>query len=358
MKLRTTSCGIVENGRTFSLSEGGKEEEQSVYEEYSFRERRRNLFTVTVIRLAMVGCSECIYFVRDCKLMRARSDMTVAELSKRVLVSRPTQQLIKRIKREHILYGSNPAYTNKLSERTQFVLELPRIAPLSETWYVVRGKLLTASNMAACLGQNQYCTQEELFLKMTKQIAPFSGNEATRWGQTYEEEAGQVYSMLTGLELVEEPIGFLIHNYEKPGDGGRKRYGATPDFMTKGGILVEIKCPFRRKIKHSIPKYYIPQVQFQMEVTGTSMAHFVQYRPPNDISDGEIDILTVMRDALWWQLNLPVFDAFWDSVIAWYARHGREVGERPPNCAELYEAEDNDDEVRMNTQERFDIVKL
>ena len=284
-----------------------------------------------------------------------------SEIAQRTTITRQTQQLVRRIKKD-----TDPIYSNTISDRTEHVMSLPRIEPLSSKWHNIRGKLLTASNMAACLGHNNFCSPEDLFLKTTYQSLPFTGNEATRWGQRYEEEAGQVYSYITGLKLVEESIGFMIHPYEKPGDEGRKRYGATPDFMTKGGIMVEIKCPFRRKIGHSIPLYYIAQVQFQLEVTGAKMAHFVQYRPPTNVCNGVLDIYPIMRDTTWWSRNLPVFDAFWDRVIKWYMARGREVGEKPTDYATIVKnlqteakaAASAPPPCKLNIKEDFAIVRV
>ena len=248
------------------------------------------------------------------------SESKIGDIVNRTALTAHSRQLIRRVKA-----SDSPIYSNVMSKRTKSVLGLKRIAPLSKEWMVARGKLLTASRMAACLGENPYCSQRKLFLQMTNQSARFTGNDATRWGQKYEAEAAAVYSRVSGLELVEEEIGLIVSDYTK-GDE-RKRYGATPDFMTKGGIMVEIKCPFRRKIQHEIPEYYMAQVQFQMIVTGTTMAHFVQYKPPSDFSDGMMDIYPVMRDPMWWVRAQPELDEFWDRVIGWYEVRGREVGQ-------------------------------
>ena len=203
---------------------------------------------------------------------------------------------------------------NSLAETTRRVLERERHVPLSASWHKARRGLLTASDMAACLGENRYCSRKELFRRKT-QGKKFSGNAATRWGQDHELEAAKVYSTVTGLLLVDEPIGLIVHDYESE---GQKRYAATPDFLTFSGIIVEIKCPFYRTITHAIPAHYMAQVQFQLEVTNADLAHFVQYKPPSgrDTLDGVLDILPVRRDRSWWKNSLPVFDAFCDSVQA------------------------------------------
>lgn len=250
-------------------------------------------------------------------LLKAQSRQ-MDELVSQIYLNKPTLRLIKR-------YHANP--DNNMSEIANYVLGQRRIAPLTKDWFAIRGKLLTASTMSSVLGQNKYSRYDDAFKQRTQQCVAFTGNEATRWGQKYEQEAGSVYSYLTGLELVEEDIGLLVHEYEKAGDQ-RKRFGATPDFLTKSGIVVEIKCPFRRKIKHFVPDHYLAQVQMQLEVCRANVAHFVQYLPPTPTSDGTLDIYEILRDPRWWLRSLPKLDAFWDQVIEWYKSRGLEVGEK------------------------------
>ena len=251
-----------------------------------------------------------------------------SELAMQVFLNRPTKLMIKRIR------AGGP--DNQFSSITTNVLAKKRVPALSRDWFALRGRLLTASRMAACLGQNSYCKPDSLFLELTHQSPQFKGNVFTQWGQKYESEAADVYSALTGLELVEEEIGFMIHDYEKKEDPGRKRYGATPDFITKNGIVVEIKCPYKRRITHHIPPYYMAQVQMQLEVCNAPVAHFVQYLPPSENADGIMDIYQVMRDPSWWSRSLPEFDDFWDTVIMWYRERDRELGEKNhstvPDC--------------------------
>lgn len=214
------------------------------------------------------------------------------------------------------------------------VLALPQIKTGTEEWHNIRGKLLTSTSLANVIGIG-YQSRHEVFKSKTNQSEPFLGNSATRWGLEHEFEAAKLYELYTGQTLVEEELGFFVHDYEKPGDEGRKRFGATPDFLTINGILVEIKCPFRVNIKNALPRHYIPQVQFQMEVTGLNTLHFVQYRPPtqnfcdddsNAPVDGTLDIVCVERDPFWWKTWLPVFDSFWDEVIEWHRERDLEIG--------------------------------
>ncbi len=210
------------------------------------------------------------------------------------------------------------------NQLVQQVLNSPRIQALTPEWHDVHGKILSATSMAAVRGENKYCTPARVFRQKTLRTRPFTGNYNTRWGNMHEAEAAAVYQHLTGLPLV-EGIGFLIHPYRKDGE---QRYGATPDFITFNGIIVEIKCPVQRKIGHFVPELYMAQLQMQMEVANLSTAHFVQYVPHTLLSDGELDITVVLRDPSWWAASLLIFDPFWDSVIAYFRNHGLQLGER------------------------------
>ena len=54
-------------------------------------------------------------------------------------------------------------------------------------------------------------------------------------------------------------IGLIIHNQYK-------HIGASPDGISDLGIMLEIKCPFKRKIDGAIPEQYWMQIQGQLEV--------------------------------------------------------------------------------------------
>lgn len=137
------------------------------------------------------------------------------------------------------------------------------------------------------------------------------------------------YQRLTGVKLFENELGLFISDYAPASPDGSpmpRRYGATPDRITVCGILIEIKCPFRREITPVVPKHYIGQVQFQMLVTETTMAHFVQYKPPDTWSPGKLEITLIPYDPVWWETSRPVLNTFWDKVLAFYGEHGKVLG--------------------------------
>ena len=64
-------------------------------------------------------------------------------------------------------------------------------------------------------------------------------------------------------------------------------------------ILLEVKCPFRRKIKPGYcPKYYYPQVQLNMAILGLEKADFIEYIPKgfHGAKEYELNVVRIHRD--------------------------------------------------------------
>ena len=113
----------------------------------------------------------------------------------------------------------------------------------------------------------------------------FTGNEATAHGERYEDEA---------IELFEKRTGCLVSSFGllKIGEAHGKKIGfsmlaGSPDgILACGRAAIEVKCPFRRKIKRGVvPKYYMPQVQTILEILrpyNVNQAYFIQYDPRPD----------------------------------------------------------------------------
>lgn len=162
----------------------------------------------------------------------------------------------------------------------------------TQEWYDARRSLITASSAASLLVRdrstcssyvnsynlndifdynnkscNPYNTKTQYLLDKCKQKA-FKGNVATFWGQKYEPVVTDLYSVLKNKEVLE--FGLLIHPEHQ-------FLGASPDGITPDGTMIEIKCPFRRKITGVPPLYYWIQVQLQLEVCDLEVCDFVEY---------------------------------------------------------------------------------
>lgn len=201
-----------------------------------------------------------------------------------------------------------------MDEKVKVLIEREYAPQKSEEWLNQRKTMLTASDAATAIGKNKYETPDGLLLKKCGLGVPFFGNEATRHGEKYEDEARILYEERYG-EVVHE-IGLVAHPTE-PWLGG------SPDGVSESGKLVEIKCPPQRQIiPGEVPEHYMPQLQLCMEILDLEEADFIQYKPAetNWPKPEEFDVVNVKRDREWWKTYLPVMRAFWDKVL-YYREH-------------------------------------
>lgn len=188
-------------------------------------------------------------------------------------------------------------------------LELPGDQK-SKEWLGQRQKMLTASDAAAAVGENPYSSMKELIHKKSSDTyIGFTGNDATQWGEYWEDVALQKYCDLYrtnvyALNLVQHP--------EIPWMGG------SPDGVTEEKILIEIKCPPNRQIKpgiEGVPKYYIHQVQMLMYTMDIEMCHFVQFKPKlGGYTYEHFEVAEVPRDPNWWIVYFPKLQLTWDAI--------------------------------------------
>jgi len=136
----------------------------------------------------------------------------------------------------------------------------------SEEWYEMRSNMLTASDWGTILGENHYSNSNEVLKKKCGQDN-FMTNAAMQWGNKYEDVAVLVYEYRNNVKVLE--FGCLRHPFID-------FLGASPDGITKDGIMLEIKCPTSRKITGIPPSYYWCQVQGQLEVCELDRCDFLE----------------------------------------------------------------------------------
>lgn len=179
-----------------------------------------------------------------------------------------------------------------IHDKVKYLQSLPQHTQRSESWFKARKVLITASEAASVLfktvsatknytdfygitdfdinpskGCNPYMTLNDFYLKKCGEI-PFTGNIATRHGVKYEEVATCIYSRVFEKKILE--FGLIQHPK-------LHWLGASPDGISaKEGIMLEIKCPFKRKITGICPFYYWVQVQLQLEVCNLDYCDFLE----------------------------------------------------------------------------------
>lgn len=164
----------------------------------------------------------------------------------------------------------------------------------SPEWFKSRNTRVTASEVASCLlniepvckpyieefniqnfkfdgkSCSHYDNREEYIIKKCRAFFGenvFKDSPFTLWGKKYEEIATRFYRQHYKTKVIE--FGLLSHP--------RLQWlGASPDGITPDGIMLEIKCPFKRKINGIVPFHYWQQIQIQLETANLDMCHYLE----------------------------------------------------------------------------------
>lgn len=135
---------------------------------------------------------------------------------------------------------------------------------------------------------------------------------AMEWGVLNEVAAIQRYKSITGREV--DSLGFAIHSEEK-----LNWLGASPDGLLNcilGNGILEVKCPYNKGKPEkalpwsTMPFYYMPQVQGQMEIMDRDWVDLYCWTPNGST------IFRVGRDRSYWALIHEILREFWwENVI-------------------------------------------
>jgi putative phage-type endonuclease len=191
----------------------------------------------------------------------------------------------------------------------------------SDAWIESRKLRITASNFGAIVGLNPYSSPEKHLLEAL--FSTFAGNAATQYGSSHEAIAcaayleglnGRVCHRDSGLVISREmpflgasPDGIMTANSStfsthppimrcpvvgQPGgsfDLVKTSYSPelglssvcswTPPALFPHEFLLEIKCPFRKRLYGKIPDYYYAQIQGCMQILDLPYAHFYVWTP-------------------------------------------------------------------------------
>lgn len=199
-----------------------------------------------------------------------------------------------------------------IDPRLERLFDLPQHEQRSDEWYKLREQRLTASDVATAIGMNPYSSRADLVYKKSGGPNTFKGNEATKYGQKWEDHAIARYEEKTGKKVIE--FGLIPHPTIE-------MLGGSPDGVCTDCTVIEVKCPLKREIiPGEIPSYYLPQVQIVMECLNMEATDFIQYKPPLN-GDEILEILHIKRDREWFARYFPVMRLFWSEVL-----HYREIG--------------------------------
>ena len=165
---------------------------------------------------------------------------------------------------------------NKRTEILKNLLELKLPEQRSPEWYSMRKNVITASVLAAVLGEDHYKSRDELLLeKLDETEKPFVPNPITEWGVKYEDIATKFYESMNQIKIKE--FGMIPHPHFPI-------FGASPDGICDFGSIeltgrmLEIKCPPKRKFTKTVPKHYWIQMQGQLECCNLDECDFLQVK--------------------------------------------------------------------------------
>jgi len=145
------------------------------------------------------------------------------------------------------------------------LLKIPKVEQKTDEWYKIRQNLVTASDFAQALGEGKFGTTKQFYQKKCEVAAADSAiagktNPFFKWGNMFEDVAIDIYSDMCNV---------VVHNFGLLQHPKYSFFGASPDGISDDGIMVEIKCPKKRKlIEGDVPTQYYYQIQGQLDVCG------------------------------------------------------------------------------------------
>lgn len=147
----------------------------------------------------------------------------------------------------------------KFQKQLKQLLAVPKIVQKSEEWYKARENMISASDFAQALNEGKFGTQKQLIMKKCMPAAEMKSNPFFEWGNMFEPVACAIYSKMHSVKI--HDFGLIKH----PKLG---YFGASPDGISELGIMLEIKCPMKRKIVPGgdVPTQYYYQIQGQLDV--------------------------------------------------------------------------------------------
>lgn len=144
------------------------------------------------------------------------------------------------------------------------LLNRPFIKQRTPEWFQLREGRLTASDLYDAIKN-----PSSLAKRKVKNVS-FNSNAipALKWGCMLEEIAIRIYSTMNDIKI--HQFGLIVNE-------DIENFGASPDGIASNGIMIEIKCPFSRKIKENeIPEKYYYQMQGQMAVCKIHNCDYVE----------------------------------------------------------------------------------
>lgn len=164
------------------------------------------------------------------------------------------------------------SYRKKLKK----LLDTPLIEQRTEEWYNIRKTMITASDFGDALAIDKFGKKtdpKKIYEKKCGYEPPPEYNMANvflKWGVMFEPIATQFYETRNGMK---------VHEFGLVKNPNHTFLGASPDGISETGIMLEIKCPYKRVITDdSILKQYYYQIQGQLDACELDECDFLEVR--------------------------------------------------------------------------------
>ena len=150
------------------------------------------------------------------------------------------------------------------------LLKIPIIEQRTKEWHEARDSRLTASDLYDAIKKNN--NSDKIAKKKAKILVDninYNAVPALKWGTMFEPMATRCYSQINNNIKVYD-FGLIL-------DNSNPHFGASPDGINELGIMIEIKCPYSRKIVDGyIPEKYKMQIQGQLAVCNLTECDYIE----------------------------------------------------------------------------------
>ena len=157
---------------------------------------------------------------------------------------------------------------NNYRLKLDYLKSLPYIEQRTNEWFELRKNCLTASDLFEGISKNNNILAKKkagVYIDNTD----FTSIPALKWGTMFEDMATRIYS--------ENNNNISIHEFGIINNKNIEHFGASPDGISDLGIMIEIKCPYSRKLKKDyIPEKYYYQIQGQLAVCELKECDYVE----------------------------------------------------------------------------------
>ena len=233
---------------------------------------------------------------------------------------------------------------NILNYRIQLeeLQKIPFIQQRTQEWLELRKNRLTASDLYDAIKGGS--TSLNLAKKKANIIIDnvnYNNIPALKWGTMFEPMASRCYSQANN--------NIKIYDFGLICDPTNQHFGASPDGINELGIMIEIKCPYSRKIiDDNIPVKYQIQIQGQLAVCRLNECDYIECEFKT-FSDENEYLLNISKDAV---INHGIIAEYIDNNKQFYYLYSN------PDKSPSDTLKDIKEQIKNNTMDNIEFLKF